>query len=140
MESKIKKIAVYGKGGIGKSTTTCHLAVALACKGYRVMQIGCDPKADSTKNLMNGQRIATVLDQMQEKGDRLTLQDIVFAGYKGVLCVESGGPKPGTGCAGRCGLRRVRHADSRWICQRSLYRFFRRNDVVVCSFQHSRCR
>ncbi|MGL6200291.1 MAG: AAA family ATPase [Lachnospiraceae bacterium] len=96
-----RKIAVYGKGGIGKSTTTSNLSAALAGKGYRVMQIGCDPKADSTNNLMGGQRIATVLDQIRSKGNTLKLDDIVFTGYDGVLCVESGGPLPGVGCAGR---------------------------------------
>ena len=97
----IRKIAIYGKGGIGKSTTTSNLSAALAGKGYRVMQIGCDPKADSTKNLMEGKRIPTVLEQIKAKGDALALEDIVFHGFGGVLCVESGGPTPGVGCAGR---------------------------------------
>lgn len=97
----MRKIAIYGKGGIGKSTTTSNLSAALALKGYRVMQIGCDPKADSTKNLMKGKRIPTVLEQIKLKGDALTLDDIVFNGFAGVLCVESGGPTPGVGCAGR---------------------------------------
>ena len=102
MENKsIRKIAIYGKGGIGKSTTTSNLSAALSGKGYRVMQIGCDPKADSTKNLMGGRRIPTVLEQIKEKGDALTLDDIVYRGFGGVLCVESGGPTPGVGCAGR---------------------------------------
>ncbi len=96
-----RKIAIYGKGGIGKSTTTSNLSAALAGKNYRVMQIGCDPKADSTKNLMGGHRIPTVLEQIKEKGDDIRLEDIVFEGYGGVLCVESGGPTPGVGCAGR---------------------------------------
>ncbi|HML47321.1 MAG TPA: nitrogenase iron protein NifH, partial [Clostridia bacterium] len=93
--------AIYGKGGIGKSTTTSNLSAALAGKGYRVMQIGCDPKADSTKTLMGGRRIPTVLERLREKGDALELEDIVFEGFGGVLCVEAGGPKPGVGCAGR---------------------------------------
>lgn len=97
----MRKIAIYGKGGIGKSTTTSNLSAALALKGYKVMQIGCDPKADSTKGLMGGKRIPTVLDQLREKKDDVTLSDIVFEGYGGVLCVESGGPTPGIGCAGR---------------------------------------
>ncbi|MFI3210200.1 MAG: nitrogenase iron protein NifH [Peptostreptococcaceae bacterium] len=101
MEKKVRKIAIYGKGGIGKSTTTSNLSAALSKKGFKVMQIGCDPKADSTKNLTNGEKIPTVLDQLKLKGDSLTLEDIVFEGYNGVLCVESGGPIPGIGCAGR---------------------------------------
>lgn len=97
----MRKIAIYGKGGIGKSTTSSHLSAALALKGYQVMQIGCDPKADSTKGLMQGVKIPTVLDQLKSKGDDLALEDIVFEGFAGVLCVEAGGPTPGVGCAGR---------------------------------------
>lgn len=97
----MKKIAIYGKGGIGKSTTTSNLSASLSVLGYKVMQIGCDPKADSTKNLMNGKFIPTVLDVMNQKGEDIELKDIVFNGYNGVLCVEAGGPTPGVGCAGR---------------------------------------
>lgn len=95
------KIAVYGKGGIGKSTTTSNLAAAFANKGYKVMQIGCDPKADSTKNLLDGKNIPTVLDKLKEKGNDITLDDIVCRGYADIACVEAGGPTPGIGCAGR---------------------------------------
>ncbi|WP_026478646.1 nucleotide-binding protein [Alkaliphilus transvaalensis] len=95
------KIAVYGKGGIGKSTTTSNLSAALSTLGLKVMQIGCDPKADSTKNLMKGEIIPTVLDRIKEKRDEIELNDIVFEGFNGVLCVEAGGPTPGIGCAGR---------------------------------------
>ncbi len=95
------KIALYGKGGIGKSTTASNLSAALAEKGYRVMQIGCDPKADSTQNLSGIDKAVTVLDALREKGDGIQLEDIVKEGYGGVLCVEAGGPTPGIGCAGR---------------------------------------
>lgn len=97
----MKKLAIYGKGGIGKSTTTSNLSAALSMFGLKVMQIGCDPKADSTKNLMGGNFIPTVLEVMNKKGDNITLEDIVFKGFNGVLCVEAGGPTPGVGCAGR---------------------------------------
>lgn len=93
------KIAIYGKGGIGKSTTTSNLSAALS-KEFKVMQIGCDPKADSTRNLMGGKTVPTVLDQIRAKGEGVVLEDIVFKGWGGVLCVESGGPTPGIGCAG----------------------------------------
>ncbi len=95
------KIAIYGKGGIGKSTTTANLAAALADEGLRVMQIGCDPKSDSTSLLVHGQEYPTVLDLMRTGDESITLDDMVHEGYKGVFCVEAGGPTPGIGCAGR---------------------------------------
>ena len=96
------KIAIYGKGGIGKSSTTSNLSAALSRLGHKVMQIGCDPKSDSTKTLMGGARIPTVLDRIREKGATgVALEDIVFTGFNGILCVEAGGPTPGIGCAGR---------------------------------------
>ena len=97
----MKRIAIYGKGGIGKSTTSSNLSAALNAMGLCVMQIGCDPKADSTKNLMGGRQIPTVLDQILDKGKDLRLDDVVFPSKTGVLCVEAGGPAPGVGCAGR---------------------------------------
>jgi len=96
----MKKIAVYGKGGIGKSTVVSNMSAALAGAGRLVMQIGCDPKSDSTRNLNGGERIPTVLDRLREMGD-IELKDIVFKSRAGILCVESGGPVPGVGCAGR---------------------------------------
>ena len=95
------KIAIYGKGGIGKSTVCCNLSAALAKAGKTVMQIGCDPKADSTSLLQGGRRLPTVLQCTREKGAAMTLSDVVYPGEGGVLCVEAGGPMPGIGCAGR---------------------------------------
>jgi nitrogenase iron protein NifH len=95
------KLAFYGKGGIGKSTTVSNLSVAFTRLGYKVMQIGCDPKADSTLLLHDGKMITTVLDLLREKGKAVTLKELVTEGDEGVLCVEAGGPTPGLGCAGR---------------------------------------
>ena len=94
-------IAVYGKGGIGKSTTVSNMAAALAEKGFTVMQIGCDPKADSTTCLTGGKKATTVLDLVRTRGNDFDLEDMVTVGFGGVLCVEAGGPTPGLGCAGR---------------------------------------
>lgn len=96
----MKRIAIYGKGGIGKSTTVSNISAAMAERGLTVLQIGCDPKADSTRNLTGGKAIPTVLDALRDKGDA-ELSDIVVRSPSGVLCVESGGPVPGVGCAGR---------------------------------------
>lgn len=95
----MRRIAIYGKGGIGKSTTSSNISAALASRGLRVMQIGCDPKADSTK-LLTGGRIPTVLEVMRDDPDA-ELDGMVVEGEGGVLCVECGGPRPGVGCAGR---------------------------------------
>lgn len=96
----MKKLAIYGKGGIGKSTTVSNVSAAMAAMGLVVMQIGCDPKADSTRNLTGGKNIPTVLDTLRTNGDA-ELEDLVVKSSTGVLCVESGGPVPGVGCAGR---------------------------------------
>ena len=98
--NKRRQIAIYGKGGIGKSTTTQNLAAALAMKGKKIMQIGCDPKADSTRMLIGGKRQRTVLDTLREYGE-VKLADVLKSGFGGIMCVESGGPEPGVGCAGR---------------------------------------
>lgn len=95
------KIAVYGKGGIGKSTTVSNISAALAKKGLKVMQIGCDPKADSTISLHHNSKITTVLDLVRTKKDDFTLEEMVCHGFGDVICVEAGGPTPGLGCAGR---------------------------------------
>ena len=94
------KLAIYGKGGIGKSTTASNLAVALAERGLTVLQIGCDPKADSTLSLRHGEAMPSVLELLRQK-QPFTLRQATRIGYRGVICAESGGPAPGTGCAGR---------------------------------------
>lgn len=98
----LKQIAIYGKGGIGKSTISANLSAAMACAGARVLQIGCDPKQDSTRLLLEGRRVMTVLDYLRatSPNDR-NLESIVHTGFAGVACVEAGGPEPGVGCAGR---------------------------------------
>ncbi len=96
------KIAIYGKGGIGKSTVTSNLAAAFAAMGKRVIQIGCDPKADSTINLLGGEPLRPVMNYMREEDEEPErLEDISKEGFCGVLCIETGGPTPGLGCAGR---------------------------------------
>ncbi len=97
---KPKQIAIYGKGGIGKSTTTSNISAALAEAGYKVMQFGCDPKADSTNTLRGGKYIPSVLDLLAGKR-RVDAHEAIFLGFKGIYCVEAGGPAPGVGCAGR---------------------------------------
>lgn len=97
----MRQIALYGKGGIGKSTTSANLSAAWADKGLDVLQIGCDPKHDSTRMLMHGRVIPTVLDLLREQKHDLIVSDVIYTGYSGVRCVEAGGPEPGIGCAGR---------------------------------------
>jgi nitrogenase iron protein NifH len=97
----MRKIAIYGKGGIGKSTTTQNTVAALAEMGKKIMVVGCDPKADSTRLLLGGLAQKTVLDTLREEGEDVDLEDVRRRGFGGTLCVESGGPEPGVGCAGR---------------------------------------
>ena len=97
----MRKVAIYGKGGIGKSTTTQNTVAALAEMGKKVMVVGCDPKADSTRLLLGGLAQKTVLDTLREEGEDVDLADVRKSGVFNVLCTESGGPEPGVGCAGR---------------------------------------
>jgi nitrogenase iron protein NifH len=103
----MRQIAIYGKGGIGKSTVSSNLSMAFRDRGLEVMQVGCDPKRDSTRSLTGGRMIPTVLETLREQlrmgrdQSAITLEDVVFLGDRGVHCVESGGPEPGVGCAGR---------------------------------------
>lgn len=97
----MRQVAIYGKGGIGKSTTTQNLNAGLAEMGKKIMIVGCDPKADSTRLILGGLAQQTVLDTLREEGDDIDLDLVLKQGYRGVRCVESGGPEPGVGCAGR---------------------------------------
>lgn len=101
MAKELRQIAIYGKGGIGKSTTTQNLTAGLLELGKKIMVVGCDPKADSTRLLLGTLAQRTVLDTIRETGDDVELDSIMKEGFKGVKCVESGGPEPGVGCAGR---------------------------------------
>jgi nitrogenase iron protein NifH len=97
----MRKVAIYGKGGIGKSTTTQNTVAGLVEDGKKVMVDGCDPKADSTRLLLGGLAQKSVLDTLREEGEDVALDDIRKDGFCGSVCVESGGPEPGVGCAGR---------------------------------------
>lgn len=100
-ERKLRQIAIYGKGGIGKSTTTQNLTAGLSELGKNIMVVGCDPKADSTRLLLGGLAQKTVLDTLRDEGEDIELNSIMKTGFNGIKCVESGGPEPGVGCAGR---------------------------------------
>ncbi|SHH99670.1 nitrogenase iron protein NifH [Sporobacter termitidis DSM 10068] len=97
----MRQVAIYGKGGIGKSTTTQNLNAGLGEMGKKIMIVGCDPKADSTRLILGGLAQQTVLDTLREEGDDIELDLVLKPGYAGIKCVESGGPEPGVGCAGR---------------------------------------
>lgn len=98
----MRQIAIYGKGGIGKSTTTQNICAALSEMGNKIMIVGCDPKADSTRLILGGLTQKTVLDTMRDNDEEdITLDDFMYTGFNGIKAVESGGPEPGVGCAGR---------------------------------------
>jgi nitrogenase iron protein NifH len=97
----LRQIAIYGKGGIGKSTTTQNLTAGLAEMGKNILVVGCDPKADSTRLLLGGLHQKTVLDTIRDNKQEVTLEHLIKTGYRNIRCVESGGPEPGVGCAGR---------------------------------------
>ena len=95
------KIAIYGKGGIGKSTVTANLAAAMALLGKKVIQIGCDPKADSTVNLLKGELLTPVMNFIRDNDrEPETIEEISKRGFGNILCIETGGPTPGLGGAG----------------------------------------
>ena len=97
----MRQVAIYGKGGIGKSTTTQNLTAGLGEMGKQVMIVGCDPKADSTRLILGGLAQKSVLDTLRDEGEEVELENIMKTGVFGIRCVESGGPEPGVGCAGR---------------------------------------
>ncbi len=99
----MRQVAIYGKGGIGKSTTTQNTVAALAEAGKKIMIVGCDPKADSTRLILNSKAQNTIMDMARDAGsvEDLELEDVMLIGFGGVRCSESGGPEPGVGCAGR---------------------------------------
>ena len=97
----MRKFAIYGKGGIGKSTTTANISAALAMMGKKVVQVGCDPKADSTLNLLHGEPVMPVMDYYRKYTEGPDFEHIGKKGFGGVFCIETGGPTPGLGCAGR---------------------------------------
>ena len=101
--SRLRQIAFYGKGGIGKSTTSQNTLAALVDLGQKILIVGCDPKADSTRLILNAKMQDTVLSLAAEAGsvEDLELEDVMKVGYKGIKCTEAGGPEPGVGCAGR---------------------------------------
>lgn len=103
MTENIRQIAFYGKGGIGKSTTSQNTIAALAEQGERIMIVGCDPKADSTRLMLHSKAQTTILHLAAERGavEDLELEEVLLTGWGNVRCVESGGPEPGVGCAGR---------------------------------------
>ena len=100
-EKRLRQVAIYGKGGIGKSTTTQNLTAGLTEFGKHVLVVGCDPKADSTRLLLGGLAQKTVLDTLREEGEDIDLEKVLKTGFGNTKCVESGGPEPGVGCAGR---------------------------------------
>ncbi len=129
----MRQVAIYGKGGIGKSTTTQNTVAALAEAGKRVMVVGCDPKADSTRLLLHGLAQKTVMDTLRDEGEDIELEDIMRTGFGNVRCVESGGPEPGVGCAGRGIITSINMLESLGAYEAELdYVFYDVLGDVVC--------
>ncbi|MDY5679021.1 MAG: AAA family ATPase, partial [Candidatus Methanomethylophilaceae archaeon] len=125
------KVAVYGKGGIGKSTVSANISYELASRGYRVLQVGCDPKHDSTRLLLKGEAQPTILDTIRIKDD-VQREDVVRVGSLGVECAEAGGPRPGIGCAGRGVITAVDTLDSLGVGRDSDFIIYDVLGDVVC--------
>ncbi len=131
----MRKVAIYGKGGIGKSTTTQNTVAGLAEMGRKVMVVGCDPKADSTRLLLGGLAQKSVLDTLREEGEDVELEDIRKPGFGSTWCVESGGPEPGVGCAGRGIITSINMLESLGAyeeCEGLDYAFYDVLGDVVC--------
>ena len=131
----MRQIAIYGKGGIGKSTTTQNTVAGLVALGKKVMIVGCDPKADSTRLMLHAKAQNTVMDLIRERGtvEDLELSDVRKVGYSGVKCVESGGPEPGVGCAGRGVITAINFLESEGAYTPDLdYVFYDVLGDVVC--------
>ncbi len=130
----MRQVAIYGKGGIGKSTTTQNTLAALAERGNKIMLVGCDPKADSTRLLLGGKSQETVLNSVKEVGqENVTEEDVFKIGFGGVRCVESGGPEPGVGCAGRGIITSITTLEQLGSYERELdYVFYDVLGDVVC--------
>jgi nitrogenase iron protein NifH len=117
----VETIAIYGKGGIGKSVVATNLSVCFALAGRRVLHVGCDPKRDSAIRLMNGARLATVMDLIGQDPDSLSVAAIINRGRHGLDCVEAGGPEPGVGCAGRGVARTIEFLDEQGVLAHGAY-------------------
>jgi len=136
-----KVFAVYGKGGIGKSTTSSNLSAAFSKLGKRVLQIGCDPKHDSTFTLTK-QLLPTVIDVLESvnfHSEELRVEDFVFPGYNGVMCVEAGGPPAGTGCGGYVVGQTVKLLKEHHLLEETDVVIFDVLGDVVCGGFASRC-
>jgi nitrogenase iron protein NifH len=131
----MRKVAIYGKGGIGKSTTTQNTVAGLVELGRKIMVVGCDPKADSTRLLLGGLAQKSVLDTLREEGEDVELENIRKQGYGGTYCVESGGPEPGVGCAGRGIITSINMLESLGAYEKEVgldYAFYDVLGDVVC--------
>lgn len=132
----VRKIAIYGKGGIGKSTTTQNTASAMAhFHDKKVMIHGCDPKADSTRMILRGKMQRTLMDTLREDGEEacMDLDNVMSVGFEGIKCVESGGPEPGVGCAGRGVITAITIMEQKKVYEDDLdFVFFDVLGDVVC--------
>jgi nitrogenase iron protein NifH len=121
----LEQIAIYGKGGIGKSVIATSLSATYAMAGKRVLHVGCDPKRDSAIRLIDSGRLSTVMDLIGQDPDSLSVASIINRGRHGLDCVEAGGPDPGTGCAGRGVARTIEFLDEQGVLSNGIY------DVVI---------